>query len=70
MTTKYKTKIEEAYFSLPYSEMILTRNSITEKCGVTRFVFYNWMSGKTPIPKTCKSIIALELKKKESELFN
>lgn len=38
------------YSDLPKSEYRQKRQEIIEQCRISRAVFYNWLSGSTPIP--------------------
>lgn len=38
------------YSELPKSEYRKKRQEIIDGCRITRAVFYNWLSGATPVP--------------------
>lgn len=64
-------KFIELYKSLPRVNRIRhnTRLQIIKECGITRTIFYNWVSGVTSIDDHSKPIIAKILNTSESELF-
>lgn len=45
------------YRSLPSNEIHSFRDKIIDVCGITRPVFYNWLSGITPVPKLAQDAI-------------
>lgn len=45
------------YRSLPSNKIISYRDEIIEKCGISQAVFYNWLYGKTPVPKLAQDAI-------------
>lgn len=57
-------KFIEIYKSLPRVNKIRTkkRDQIIEDCQITKSIFYNWLSGITPIDENSKPIIAKLLK--------
>ena len=46
MNTDFRTW----YSALPRTEYRAKRQEIIEACRITRAVFYNWLSGATPVP--------------------
>jgi len=44
-------QLSKWYYSLPVNEFKDVRDKIILECEITRFIFYNWLSGKTRISK-------------------
>ena len=44
-------QLSKWYYSLPVNEFKEVRETIILECEITRFIFYNWLSGKTRISK-------------------
>lgn len=45
------------YYSRPLRELPSIRAKIIEHCGVKRSVFYNWLTGRSEVPKSSQLII-------------
>jgi hypothetical protein len=65
----YETPMKEAYFSLPANKNKAIRDAIVVECGITKTIFYNWMDGKTPVPKLCKIVVSQHFGISECDLF-
>lgn len=52
-------KLSKWYYSLPVNEFKKVRDTIISDCEITRYVFYNWLSGKTRISKGNQKAIEL-----------
>jgi hypothetical protein len=67
--TEFETKMKEVYMKLSQIDGPIIRDKIIAECGITKPIFYNWMDGKTPVPKLCRIVVANHLKVSETELF-
>lgn len=44
-------QLSKWYYSLPVNEFKKVRDTLILECEISRFIFYNWLSGKTRISK-------------------
>lgn len=65
-TASYPTKEKERYLKLKAIHMMPARTEIIEQCGITKDIFFNYMNGKTPIPKLASEKIDSILTKFEA----
>jgi len=60
MNQQQKVKQEQFrnwYQSTPKNEISRVREAIIHSCSISSVIFYNWLSGITPIPSSSQIII-------------
>ncbi|MCF6242509.1 MAG: hypothetical protein L3J74_14315 [Bacteroidales bacterium] len=54
----YLNRMQQIYHNLSYQERLRRRREITSLCGISTYVFYNWLRGTTPIPPLAVPVVA------------
>ena len=52
-----KNQFKKWYHSNPKAEIPEIRRRVIDTCGISVYVFYNWLSGVSPVPVSSQIVI-------------